>query len=188
MRLRFRSATYKFGGSTQSLERHFRELRGELLRQGQHYGLLQPATQWRPPVDTHETPDALLVKVELAGMREDEIEVTLYENAVVISGKREDDVEHDDTLCYHEAQVRYGPFRAEVLLPVPVRQDAVEAVYENGFLRVKLPKVTQSDPRSGQRSQMTSHGRSQSESPMDAAPVDLTSVVPTTSAAPKTLL
>lgn len=170
MRLQFRAVDYQFGGSAQSLERYFRELRGELLRQGQHYGLLQPASQWRPPVDIHETPDALLMKVELAGMREDDIEITLYSNALVIAGRRDDDVEHDDTLCYHEAQVRYGPFRAEVLLPAPVRQDAVKATYENGFLRVRLPKVVPSDPRSGHKSRQSPGTTAEAESPMDAAP------------------
>lgn len=146
MRMRFRSITYQFGGTSQSLERHFRELREELLRQGRHYSLLQASGQWRPPVDTHETPDALLVKIELAGMREEDIEVTLYDNALVVIGVREDDVEHDEGVCYHEAQVRYGHFRAEILLPVAVNADAVTASYENGFLRVRLPKAVPSEP------------------------------------------
>ncbi len=151
MRLRFRSVSYSFGGASQSLERHYRELREELLRQGRHYGLIHTAGQWRPPVDTHETPEAILVKIELAGMREDDIEVTLYENALVVSGLREDDADHDEGICYHEAQVRYGPFRAEILLPAAVRADDAQASYVNGFLRVRLPKAVPSEPGSGRR-------------------------------------
>lgn len=146
MRLRLRSITYQFGGTSQSLERHFRELREELLRQGQHYGLLPPTGQWRPPADIHETPNDIRIKIELAGMSEDTIEVTLYDNALVVSGRRDDDSDHDETGCYYEAQVRYGPFRAEILLPAPVDREAADAVYENGFLRIRLPKLTRSMP------------------------------------------
>lgn len=148
MRLRFRSIEYQFGGASSSLERHFRDLRDELLRQGQHYGLLHPAAQWRPPVDIHETAETIRIKIELAGMSEDTIEVTLYDNALVVTGRRDDDSEHDGEVCYHEAQVRYGPFRAEILLPAPVRQDDVVATYENGFLRIRLPKTVKSEPGS----------------------------------------
>ncbi len=146
MRMRYVSIIYQFGGASQSLERHYRELRDDLLRHGQHYGFLQAPAAWRPPVDIHETPDAILIKIELAGVREDGIEIALYSNALVVTGRRDDDSDHDETVCYHEAQVRYGPFRAEILLPTPVRQDAVEAVYENGFLRVRLPKATPGEP------------------------------------------
>jgi HSP20 family molecular chaperone IbpA len=140
MRLRYISVTYAFGGTSQSLERHYRELREELLHPGRHYGLIQPA-QWRPPVDIHESPDAILVKIELAGMNEEHIECTLYENALVVTGRRDDDAVHDETLYYHEAQVHYGPFRAEILLPTPVRADETEVTYRDGFLRVRMPKV-----------------------------------------------
>ena len=146
MRLHYMAMMYSFGGASQSLERHYRELRDELLRQGRHYGMLQQSGQWRPPVDIHETAQAILVKLELAGMREDQIEVILYENALVVSGKREDDVDHEQELCYHEAQVHYGPFRAEIALPTRVQAENVGASYENGFLRIRLPKAVPSEP------------------------------------------
>lgn len=146
MRLRFRSIEYQFGGAASSLERYFRDLRDELLRQGHQYGVLHSTGQWRPPVDIHETPDAVRIKIELAGMSEDTIEVTLYENALVVSGRRDDDSDHDEDVCYHEAQVRYGPFRVEILLPARVQQDIAEAKYENGFLRIHLPKAEPGDP------------------------------------------
>jgi HSP20 family molecular chaperone IbpA len=105
--------------------------------------------EWRPPSDIHETPTAILVKMELAGMREEDIDVTLYEDALVVSGRRDDDAEHASGMSYHEAQIRYGPFCAEILLPCTVQRDGVEARYENGFLRVTLPKVatTQGEER-----------------------------------------
>jgi HSP20 family protein len=141
MRWRYISLSYQFGGASTSLERHFRELREAMLHPSQHFNPLQPAAPWRPLMDIHETPDAIAVKIELAGMREEDIEISLYPNALVVTGRREDDFDHDETICYHEAQVRYGPFRADVLLGVPIRQEAAEATYQNGFLRILLPKA-----------------------------------------------
>ena len=140
MRLRFRSISYTVGRTPASLERHYRELRETMLRAGQHYDL-QPAMPWRPPIDIHETPEAIQVKIELAGVPEDSLDITLYDNALVVSGHRENDIEPDEFVYYHEAQVRYGPFRADILLPAPVERDAVQAIYEHGFLRVRLPKA-----------------------------------------------
>lgn len=188
MRLHYVETVYSFGGASQSLERHYRELRDELLRQGRHYGVFQHSGPWRPPVDIHETAQAILLKLELAGMRDDQIEVLLYQNALVISGKREDDVDHDEELCYHEAQVRYGPFRVEVALPTPIRAEAVSASYENGFLRIQLPKAVPSEPGlSGSRHEKGMHetqsGSGQGH--LDAAPASSAGhmiVVPFTSA------
>lgn len=146
MRLRFRSITYATGGAPASLERHYRELRESMLRAGAHYGL-QSGSPWRPPIDIHETPEAIIVKMELAGVGEDDINITLYDNALVVSGHRENDISPDESVYYHEAQVRYGPFRADVFLPLPVAQDAVQATYDQGFLRVRLPKAEQAKIR-----------------------------------------
>lgn len=146
MRLRFRSITYAVGGTPASLERHYRELRESMLRAGAHYGL-QSGSPWRPPIDIHETPEAIIIKMELAGVGEDDINITLYDNALVVSGHRENDIPPDESVYYHEAQVRYGPFRADVFLPLPVDHNAVQATYDSGFLRVRLPKVEQANTR-----------------------------------------
>jgi HSP20 family molecular chaperone IbpA len=111
-----------------------------MLHPAQHYAGLQPAA-WRPPLDIHETEDALIVKAELAGMREDAMDLALYDNALVITGQRDDDSDHAGIAYYHEAQVRYGPFRAEIVLPTRIEPERAEANYENGFLCVRLPKA-----------------------------------------------
>ncbi len=148
MRLRYRSVTYRYiQGSPQELERRYHQLWHELVRQSQQQALLHRPSQWRPPADIHETPDAITVKIELAGMREDDIDVTLYHDALVVSGERHDDHEHDENICYHEAQIRYGPFRVEIFIPTEIERSAVEAHYDDGFLSVLLPKATPSEPK-----------------------------------------
>jgi len=141
MPLHYRYVTYRYtGGSQQDLERRYQRLWHELVRQSQQ-ALMRQETVWRPPLDIQETPDAIVVKVELAGMDEEDIEVTLYEDALVVTGIRPNDQDYDETMCYHEAEIRYGRFRAEVLIPFAIQQDRAEAHYTNGFLRVILPKV-----------------------------------------------
>ncbi|MBX5449662.1 MAG: Hsp20/alpha crystallin family protein [Thermogemmatispora sp.] len=149
MRMRYRYVTYRYiDGSGQQLQRHYRQLLQEVLRQSQQ-ALLQRSEVWRPPADIRESAERVVVKIELAGMSEDEINVTLYEDALVVSGERRDDSEDRENLYYQEAQIRYGPFRVEVFIPSPIDREAVTARYENGFLWVTLPKLpaTRSEPQ-----------------------------------------
>lgn len=146
MRLRYRHVTYRYiDGSQQQIERHYRELLNDALRQGQQ-AILHRSAMWRPLADILDSSEMLTVKVELAGMKEEEINVTLYEDALVISGERHDEHTIQGNLYYHEAQIRYGPFRVEVFIPSPVEREAVTARYENGLLWVDLPKVLESKP------------------------------------------
>lgn len=96
--------------------------------------------EWRPPVDVYQTSEEVFVVVELAGMDDEDIEVILFDDVLVITGERKPLLGEGEDLQYHEAGVRYGRFRAEVFLPVPVVADAVEASYEQGLLRITLPK------------------------------------------------
>lgn len=147
MRLRYRHVTYRYSnGSPRQLERHYRQMLQDALRQSQQEMLHHSAT-WRPLADIRESVETMTVKIELAGMKEEEIDVTLYEDALVISGERHDDPqESEQNPYYHEAQIRYGPFRVEVMLSSPIERDAVTARYENGFLWVTMPKQPDNGP------------------------------------------
>lgn len=146
MRMRYRHVGYRYiEGSQQQLERYYRQLLQDALRQSQQ-AMSHRSAIWRPLADILESTEMMTVKVELAGMKEEEIEVTLYEDALVISGDRRDDHDGHGNLSYHEAQIRYGPFRVEVFLTYPIDRDAVTARYETGFLWVDLPKLPESQP------------------------------------------
>lgn len=96
--------------------------------------------EWRPPVDLLETSLELRVKVEVAGMSEEEFEILLYEDILVIQGER------PWKLCpgearFYLAEIHHGPFRLEVPVAARVDREQVTARYDNGFLIVSLPKV-----------------------------------------------
>ena len=102
-------------------------------------GVLRPHEAWRPPTDVYETPDGLVIKMELAGMRKRDIEVVLDGKTLLVSGFRPDD-RPSERISYFQMGVNYGHFSVQVFLPWPVQEDAVGAAYEDGFLRLCLPR------------------------------------------------
>lgn len=94
---------------------------------------------WRPPTDIYETPDELIVVIELAGVTEDDMTVTLFSDLVVVEGRREQPV--TDMNAVHQLGIKYGDFRSEVVIHAPVDHNNVKAEYKNGVLIITLPKL-----------------------------------------------
>jgi HSP20 family molecular chaperone IbpA len=95
--------------------------------------------RWRPDADTFETPTAVEVVVDLAGVEEDDFEVQLFDDALVVEGRRQP-LSGQEGAVYHAAGIRHGLFRVELPLPAPVDPERVEARYDRGLLRITLPK------------------------------------------------
>jgi HSP20 family protein len=93
---------------------------------------------WSPPTDVYETPDACVVRMEIAGMREEDFEVAFENNVLMISGSRPDMPERR---AYHQMEIRFGKFAASVAIKPAVDVDNATAVYKDGFLTVILPKT-----------------------------------------------
>jgi HSP20 family protein len=91
---------------------------------------------WRPPTDMYETEGAIIIRVEVAGMREADFTISLVERSLTIRGIRQDTSERR---AYHQMEIAYGEFTTEVELPYAIIPDKVEAVYRGGFLRITLP-------------------------------------------------
>lgn len=96
-------------------------------------------TGWRPDVDASETAATVEVTLDLAGVDEDEVDIQLFEDALVVEGRRRLPSCKEGAV-YHAAGIRQGPFRVELPLPAPVDPEGVQAVYERGLLHVTLPK------------------------------------------------
>jgi len=94
--------------------------------------------KWRPLTDVYETEDSVIVKVEVAGMSEQDFCVSLSNRNLTISGVRRDP---DCKLSYQQLEIPYGHFHTEVFLPYAVEREEIRATYESGFLTVVLPKV-----------------------------------------------
>ena len=94
---------------------------------------------WSPPTDEYETATAYVVRVEIAGMREEDFEVLLENDTLLISGSRSD---FPDRRAYQQMEIRFGKFATSVNIPGPVDVDQAHAEYKDGFLTVVLPKAT----------------------------------------------
>lgn len=94
---------------------------------------------WSPPTDMYETEDAYIVRLELAGMRDEDFEVTLQNDTLYITGSRPD---LSEKRAYHQMEIRFGKFSAAIGLPGPVNVDQSRAEYQDGFLTIVLPKAT----------------------------------------------
>jgi HSP20 family molecular chaperone IbpA len=82
----------------------------------------------------------LVVKVEVAGLSEDDFEILLYEDALVIRGERPWR-SCDPAARFHLAEIRHGKFRLELPVTASVDAERVTAHYRGGFLVVNLPKA-----------------------------------------------
>lgn len=139
--LRYESAGTK---DNESLQREMEYLFNTLC--GWQPKVLLSRQTWRPPIDVFETAAAIVVKVELAGVREDDIQLTVEDGRLVLSGQR-DNSQHGERRIYHQMDINYGEFRAEIFLPVPVDQERAQASYEHGFVTVTLPKAGVQRPK-----------------------------------------
>lgn len=98
-------------------------------------GLRSPL--WRPPTDVYETEEAVVVRLEIAGMQEKDISISLTSRTLSIRGIRQDVPERR---AYHQMEIFFGEFAIDIELPVAVHGEAVTAEYQGGFLKILLPK------------------------------------------------
>jgi HSP20 family protein len=103
---------------------------------------LQAQVRWRPDADTYETAAAIEIVVDLAGVGDDDFELQLFEDALVVDGRRQLPACEDDAAVYQSAGIRQGPFRLEVPLSAPVDAERAVARSDRGLLRITLPKRT----------------------------------------------
>lgn len=101
---------------------------------------------WGLAVDVSENDDAYIVKASLPGVKPEEIEVTLTDNVLTIKGETSADIETEGE-HYHVRERRQGSFGRTLTLPSPLKQDAIEAVHENGVLTLTLPKAEETIPK-----------------------------------------
>jgi HSP20 family protein len=104
------------------------------------------AGAFAPSVDVRETPQSFVFKVDLPGVKEENVDITVTGNRLTISGQREEE-KRDDNDRYHVYESSYGSFARTFTLPEGVDPDAVRADMKNGVLEVSVPKRPEVQPR-----------------------------------------
>ena len=99
----------------------------------------QHTCAWQPPIDIYEGRDSIVVRVEVAGMSGADFSATLQQDGrmLIIEGQRTDPAPKQ---VFHQMEIHFGNFRAEIMLPWRFQLEDVEATYMNGFLIVNLPR------------------------------------------------
>lgn len=101
---------------------------------------------WVPPVDVKDNGDHVLVKAELPGMKPEEIQLSVRENTLTISGERREQEEQREGEIYR-AERYFGRFQRSITLPQTVDSNQIQATYRDGVLTVKLSKTEQAKPK-----------------------------------------
>jgi HSP20 family protein len=105
-----------------------------------------PLQGWAPALDVQEDKDAYTVRVELPGLKREDIEVHLQEDALVISGERRHEEPKEGTEV-HRSERFYGKFSRALTFPTGVNGDKVTASYKDGVLTVTVPKAEAAKPK-----------------------------------------
>lgn len=92
------------------------------------------------PLDIYEEGDDLIVKATVPGVKPEDLNVQIQNNVLTISGETREERERKET-NYHLREHRYGRFERSVTLPYAVQVDKAEATFDNGVLRLRLPKA-----------------------------------------------
>jgi HSP20 family protein len=101
---------------------------------------------WSPSVDIFENKDNIVLEAELPGMSPDDVDIAIENNVLTIHGERKFE-KKDEGDNFHRVERSYGAFTRSFTLPPTVSGDNVDAVFENGVLRLTLAKREEAKPR-----------------------------------------
>lgn len=95
--------------------------------------------RWQPSLDVFETEKAVVVRVELAGVRGEDLRVSVEGKTLRVRGERRPP-EDFEVERLHRMEIAFGPFERSVSIGIPFEADQVSAQLEEGYLTVRLPK------------------------------------------------
>ena len=100
--------------------------------------------RWNPAVDVYQNRDQYTVYAELPGLKKEEIEISLRGDTLTISGERKLEEKKAEGA---RTERFFGKFQRSVILPLPVKSEAISATYKDGMLKVVLPKAEEAKPK-----------------------------------------
>jgi HSP20 family protein len=101
---------------------------------------------WAPPVDLYETKDDLVLSMEVPGVRDKDVTVSITGDLLSVKGERRFEHDTKEQQVLHVERV-YGKFERLVQLPIPIQADKVTASYRDGVLEIRLPKAEEIKPK-----------------------------------------
>jgi HSP20 family protein len=102
--------------------------------------------EWLPAVDVSETETEIVVRAELPGLIQEDIELSLQDNVLTLKGEKKPE-KKEQKESYHRTERSYGSFTRAVTLPANVEQSKVQAAFKDGILKITLPKIEEVKPK-----------------------------------------
>lgn len=104
-------------------------------------GVMPPNRAWVPAVDIYETEKEVVVMVDAAGVKQESLDITLYNDLLRIAGLREGESGSRSSKKFYQMEIAYGTFERVLRLPSAVESDGAMASYKNGLLYITLLKT-----------------------------------------------
>ena len=121
----------------QELEKEFQSVVDQFFRT-KFYSSALPQNIWYPQADVYENTHGLVVKIELAGIDPQRIQVIVESQTLIIQGVRPETT-RDKKSLYYQLEISYGPFRRIIALPFAITAAEAKTNYQAGFLEIELP-------------------------------------------------
>jgi HSP20 family protein len=102
--------------------------------------------RWIPATDVVEDGDSYVLRSDLPGLSEDDVNIEVEDRVLTISGERKSEHESEQN-GYRRVERSFGSFRRSLTLPEGVDADAVSASFDKGVLEIRIPKPEQRKPR-----------------------------------------
>jgi HSP20 family protein len=121
------------------------------------------ARRWTPAVDLVEADRHLILKADLPGLSEDDVQIEVQDNVLTISGERTAESEERKE-GYYRLERAFGSFSRSLTLPEGVDAEKIEATFDSGVLEVKIPKPEEVKPKRvsiGRGSKTTIEGKAE---------------------------
>ncbi len=132
----------RFPATFSRFENEMEDLMERYFGNGEEWGM----SRFTPSLNVTESDQGYEVTVEVPGLKPEEVNVEVVEGNLQISGEKKEEQEEKGK-TFHRIERRHGEFRRVVQLPGTVEQDKVEAKYENGILKITIPKRADVTPK-----------------------------------------
>ena len=102
--------------------------------------------EWAPSMEMFDKEDKFVVRAELPGMKEEDVDVCVSDNILTVKGEKKSssEIKEED---YHFSEMSYGSFSRSITLPSTVNTEKITASFDNGVLEIDLPKSAEVKPK-----------------------------------------
>jgi HSP20 family protein len=124
----------------------FRRIFDEPLVNFLREGMNTNADEWKPLLDVVETKDGISLKMDVPGVKQEDINISIEDNMLTVKGERKNESEVSEE-GFTRFERSYGAYQRSVALPPTVDTDQVKATYKDGVLEIQLPKKEEARPK-----------------------------------------